>query len=576
MKITPDSDSLLDLIENARSGKIVLPQFQRNFVWSRDDIADLLTSILEGYFIGSFLLLRTSVDSVPFAMRALEGIDIREKDLRPDYMVLDGQQRLTSLHYAFAAPDIPLRYTKYPYRFFLDLQKIADGEIENAVWSERADYVEDWSDREKQFTENIIPFSEIESWDEWLAGYKLWLRNKLGEDVQEYWRYEDNFLKPWSESVAAIVNFPVPTLNIDKIDPNNPTEIAQVCAIFEKMNSTGVALSVYDLLTARMYRFGIDMHRMWEKTISEHPLLKTYSDGKPDSYGNYLLRVIALLRGMDAKSKTIINMKPDNFENDWHIAANYMEQALQRITSTNADGFGVINGKWMPYSTMISPMAALLAQIGENHYDHVAYKLLRKWYWASALLERYAGSVESTIYRDYQDLLEMFKGNSDTAVVFTEVEARIINNPKFTILEESRVNAVYRAVMCLIAMRGAKDFRADDSIEFHTLDDHHIFPRAYLKKQTAPNGSEFSPHLVNSIVNRTLISSDTNRRISRQSPSDYLNKLVPEERVSEIMGSHYIDNEAIQAMQHNDFESFLLARETALVEEIRRQLKVDM
>ena len=338
------------------------------------------------------------------------------------------------------------------------------------------------------------------------------------------------------------------------------------------MNSTGVALSVYDLLTARMYRYGIDMHRMWEASVTEHPNLNSISEGKPDSYGVYLLRVIALLRGMDAKSKSIINMTPDSFQEDWEIAARYMEQALQRMTSTNADGFGVINSKWMPYSTMISPMAALLAQIGENHYDHNAYKLLRKWYWSSALMERYAGSVESTIYRDYQDLLAMFKGESDTAVVFSEVDARIVNNTKYTILEENRVNAVYRAVMCLVALRGAKDFRADDSIEFHALDDHHIFPKAYLDKQRQHDGSKIPTQQVNSIVNRTLISSDTNRRISRQSPAEYLEKLVPAERLNEIMHSHFITGEAIRAMHENDFDAFLLAREKALIDEIRRQL----
>lgn len=572
MKITPDNDSLFDLIKDARSGKVVLPQFQRNFVWSRDDITDLLTSILEGYFIGSFLLLRADTDNVPFAMRALEGIDINEDDLRPDYMILDGQQRLTSLHYVFAAPEIPLRYTKYPYRFFLDLKKVTSGDIENAVWSERADYVTEWHQREKQFEEQVIPFSDIENWDKWLTEFKSWLRNRLGENVQEYWRYEDDYFKPWSEMVTRITSFPVPTLVIDKIQANDQEQLAQVCAIFEKMNSTGVRLSVYDLLTARMYRYGIDMHKLWEAAVAEHNNLNVISEGKPDSYGVYLLRVIALLRGMDVKSKSIINMSPNDFEKDWKLAVKYMEQAVQRMTSTNTDGFGVINPKWMPYSTMISPMAALLAQIGENRYDHNAYKLLRRWYWASALMERYAGAVESTIYRDYQDLLAMFKGESDTAVVFSDAETRILNNPKYTILEENRVNAVYRVVMCLVALRGAKDFRADDSIEFHALDDHHIFPKAYLDKQRQVDGSKIPPEQVNSIVNRTLISSDTNRRISRQSPEEYLEKLVPAERLNEIMYSHFITGEAIQAMQENDFDAFLLAREKALIDEILRQL----
>ena len=126
MKVVPDNNGLLDLVRRARKGTLVLPQFQRNFVWSRDDITGLLESILEGHFIGSFLLLRTDADSVPFGLRPIEGVDLADSQLRPDAMILDGQQRITSLHYAFAAPPIPLRWTKYPYRFFLNLRKLSE------------------------------------------------------------------------------------------------------------------------------------------------------------------------------------------------------------------------------------------------------------------------------------------------------------------------------------------------------------------------------------------------------------------------------------------------------------------
>lgn len=118
MKTTPSNENLIDLVKKARKGKIVLPRFQRNFVWSRDDVTDLLISVMQGYFIGSFLMLDVDKDNVPFAMRPIEGVNIRESQLQPEWMILDGQQRLTSLHYVFTAPDIKMRWTKYPYRFF--------------------------------------------------------------------------------------------------------------------------------------------------------------------------------------------------------------------------------------------------------------------------------------------------------------------------------------------------------------------------------------------------------------------------------------------------------------------------
>ena len=75
MKTTPENQKLMDLITDARKGELVLPQFQRNFVWSRDDITSLLVSILQGHFIGTFLFLETDKDKIPFSVRAIEGID---------------------------------------------------------------------------------------------------------------------------------------------------------------------------------------------------------------------------------------------------------------------------------------------------------------------------------------------------------------------------------------------------------------------------------------------------------------------------------------------------------------------
>ena len=126
MEIKTDKTKLLSLIDRAQRGEIVLPQFQRNFVWSRDDIADLLLSIMKGYFIGSFLFLNADKDNNPFGIRTLAGIEVNEDDLnnRLDLLVLDGQQRLTAINYALTAPNIPVKWAKYPYRFFLNVMKL--------------------------------------------------------------------------------------------------------------------------------------------------------------------------------------------------------------------------------------------------------------------------------------------------------------------------------------------------------------------------------------------------------------------------------------------------------------------
>ncbi len=574
MKTIPDNNNLLDLVQKARKGTLVLPQFQRNFVWSRDDITGLLSSIMEGHFIGTFLLLRTDVDNIPFGMRSIEGADLAASQLHPDWMVLDGQQRLTSLHYVFSAPDIPLRWAKYPYRFALDLNKIENGDLESAILSDRAERMRDLDERQTQFERLLLPFTEMERWDDWLNAYERWL---VDRDKDAYFsRYFDGQKPAWTRIVGRIRSFDVPTIEIPKVSPDDPERLTEVCAIFEKMNSTGVRLSVYDLLTARMYRYRtddgqpIDMHSLWQDSVQEYTLLAKFSNEQPDVYGVYLLRTVALLRGIEVKSKSLVNLKPEHFVEDWRTAAMYMEKALQRLTSTNDDGFGVFDPKWFPYSTMVAPLAALIHTIETRNLGHHAYETLKRWYWSSVFLERYAGAVESTILRDYQEMRATLLSGGTLPQALQEADERIVSNPAYTLRDTSRVNATYRGVMCLIAIRGAKDFLANDAIEFHELDDHHVFPRAYLAK--SPDGLKYERNEINCILNRTLIASSTNRRISRSKPSDYLQRLIPDGERERILGTHFIDAVAMQAMGANDYDAFLAAREKAVLTEIRRRL----
>lgn len=578
METKPNNENLLGLVAKARSGKVVLPQFQRNFVWSRDDITDLLVSLLEGHFIGSFLMLRSDADDAPFAIRAIQGVNMEPEELQPEWMILDGQQRLTSLNYVFSAPAIPMRWTKYPYRFFLNLKKVAAGNLTEAVWSERTDYAGDWLTQAKQFETLSVPFTILlNGWEDWKDAYEDELYSRHDGSFENY---RDELRPAWKMVMKRVENFLVPVIEIEKIPADDADRIAQVCAIFEKLNTMGVRLSVYDLLTARLYKYPseihkgnrIDQHELWKEAVEKYPHLNHFSDGNPDEYGVYVLRTIALMRGLDMKSKSLINLKPANYESDWRTAVKYIEKAFERITANDDDGFGAINSRWFPYSTMISPLAAMLHAIDANHLDHRAYKLIKRWYWASIFRERYAGSVESTIYRDFQDFLKVVADPSFEPVAIADARISIVENENFSLRQESRVNAIYRGVMCLIALRGAKDFRADDSIKFHTLEDHHIFPKAYLAKRKGPDGKTIPNDQVNSIVNRTLIADKTNGKISKSSPADYLQKLVPADRKDKIMASHFIDADALDAMQMNDFDGFVRAREKALLAEIARRL----
>lgn len=564
MNSSPENQNLLELIKKAQTGKIVLPQFQRNFVWARDDINDLLVSILQDHFIGSFLFLNTDKDNIPFKVRSLEGVEITPSHLKPDHMVLDGQQRLTSLNYAFTAPNIPVRYSKYPFRFYLDLSKLTEGNIENAVWNDYAYRAGKRLERIFQFENKLIPFTELLQFDQWKNAYEKWLAEK---DRNAYFTdYFEKDKEQWDALNLRLRTFDVPVISLPKVESGDGEALAEVCAIFEKMNSTGVKLSVYDLLTARMYIHNIDIHELWQQTVAEYPYINEHSDGVPDTFGVYLLRIMALIRGSEVRSKNLINLTPHNFTQDWKIAVDYMEKALTRMRSVGEDGFGAFNIKWIPYSTMVSPLAAMLHTIEKKNLDHKAYKIMQSWYWSAVFRERYGGSVETNIYKDFQDFLRALKDDGFEPEAISDARTGIVENPAFTLRDVNRVNSVYRGIMSLVALHGAKDFIADDAIHFHDLEDHHIFPKAYLKKH------KIKDNLINCILNRTLISDVSNGKISSHAPSKYVPTIIPTDRRDEILRSHFIDESAARELVQDNFDAFLDKREKAFLQAVKQRI----
>ncbi|MBN1168410.1 DUF262 domain-containing protein [Candidatus Woesebacteria bacterium] len=578
MEIITDKKKLVDLVTGARKGKVVLPQFQRSFVWSYVDVVDLLVSIFNGYYVGSFLTLKCDSENVPFDFRTIEGVNKQNEDLNPEVMILDGQQRITTLHYVLYAPEeITLKYAKYPYRFFLKLDSLVNGDFDNAIYGIRSDQSEKYMSPEWQFENKTIPFTtlqDFQSWDSWLDSYQDWLRSI---DEEQYENYVTAERADWKQSINVFFDMVIPIIEIPKVKSDDEDGVAEVCAIFEKINTKGVKLSVFDLLTARLFKYKIDLHKLWEETLETYNLIDDFSEGESNPYGIFILRIIALIRGVDVKSKNLINLKPNNFENDWANASKYLHKALKRLISTNDDGFGVFDKKWMPYPPLLPVLSSVLYLIDKNNYNNSAYKAIKKWYWGSVFGERYQSAVESKTTSDFREISRYLSGEEVSIKLFTEIDANITLNELYEVKSVNRINSIYKGVMNLLAINQARDFLLHDSIEFHELDDHHIFPKAYLAKiKDEEDQVKYKDNLINTIVNKTLISYSTNRKISKKKPSDYVkdNNLIVQASVKSILKRHFINQEAYEAMCMNDYEKFVNERSNVLVKKIKSLLQI--
>lgn len=579
MELIPDKRELVGLVAQAYEGKLCLPDFQRDFVWPRNEVADLLRSIFRSYFIGSLLLLRCDPQSPPFAPICLRGGKPLFQELRPEWLVLDGQQRLTALLYALTAPDLNLKDSSQRRWFFVDLNLLlAEPDNDEIIFDRSRRELDELDRPEIQYRRRILPCTRLLKHGDflsWRDGLDDWLREHEPENHQ---RFRDEWRGAWTKAVTDFQNFVVPLVELPRVEEEDPKSLGRVCAIFEKLNSTGVELSIYDLLTARLYRSGIKLHNLWDQSCKEHKRLAEWSEGKADTnkFGVLVLRTLALLRGLDPKPRILIELKPQGFEDGWRRAAAAMERALEVAMHTGQDGFGVFDRKWLPGFGLLPVLAALRAEVDERRLGEGARGELRRWYWSNVFLERYSSAVESKSRKDYAEMLAHWTEGKPEPGVFAEAQVRIGADGYSVRESASSASAVYRGVLCLLARRGARDWRRGEDIQLQDLQDHHIFPQGYLRRHGLTTQVK-----VNSVVNRTLISDETNRKIKDKAPAEYIASadIFPSGASGELLAPHFLDAKAIAAMGRateglaepeaaQRYDEFRGAREAAIVAEV--------
>ena len=487
---------------------------------------------------------------------------------------------MSSLIYALTAPDLSLKDSSKRRWYFLDLNLLLD-DIDNddIIFDRARRELRGLDQQEIQFAERKLPCTALlsqQAFYAWRDGFDDWARST---DPEIHEQYRSAWRDLWTEAITAFQTFEVPLVELPRVDDSDPDSIGRVCAIFEKLNSTGVDLSVYDLLTARLYRSGIRLHDLWADACKTHPRLRAWSSGKADQhkFGVLVLRTLALLRGLDPKPRILIDLEPAGFEQDWEKAAAAMERALELLTLVDPDGFGVFAEKWLPGYGLIPILAALRSEIDSRRLGEKERADLRRWYWCNVFLERYSSAVESKSRKDYVELTRHWFENGPEPDVFQEAQ-NMIGSQGFRIrTSASYASAVYSGVFCLLAIRKARDWRRGENIQLQELQDHHIIPQAYLKRHGVTRRVT-----VNSIANRTLISDETNGKIKDKAPRDYLEnaEIIPTDRREELLLPHFIDKASLDVLLGVEeslsfaeasakYNEFLGLREEAIISEIR-------
>jgi hypothetical protein len=584
---------LKKLLDDCHRGVIQLPDFQRSWVWDEDRIKSLIASVSRAFPVGALMSLDTG-GPVNFKPRPVEGAPTEAKDLAPQSLLLDGQQRMTSLYQVTLRGKVVETVTpkkkKVKRWFYIDIRKALDPSVdrEEAIIgvpedkAVRTDFgrevLLDLSSAEQEYACLMYPVSQVFDWDKWQDGFDKHWRGDQNESVREEFRA---FKKQVLENFKY---YRVPVITLDR-----STSKEAVCVVFEKVNTGGNALDAFELVTAMYAASGHELRKDWygdDGTKGRHRrLAETLRPAGEDSgivagVGNTdFLQAISLFHTRDRRRAAEAIGKQGKelpaVSGNKQALLNLPLEAYKQYEAQVERGF-VQAAKFLhmlhiyrifdlPYQSQIVPLSAILADIGDA-WEHEANRAkLVRWYWNGVFGELYGSAVETRIARDFMEVPVWLKGGPEPSTVSeTLFRADRLKTMRM------RLSAAYKGVNALLMKEGAQDFRSGQKFD-HTVffgenvDIHHIFPQEWCKNH------RIKPTVYDSVINKTPLSYRTNRIIGGVAPSEYIAKLekgnettpsIDGKRLDSYLKSHLIDPSLLRA---DSFDAFMEDRQKQLL-----------
>lgn len=580
MAVESHDKKLSELLTWVGQGKAQLPEFQRSWVWDDTKICKLIESITSGYPMGAAMFLESGGESVRFKCRKFTGVQCPD-EITPDWLVLDGQQRLTTLFQVFMCKkpvetrlDTNRDKTIFRY-YYLDIEKCLDPEADRLdaiisisekkrILSDIGRTIElDLSSPEREYEHLMFPLNLVFS----------------PNDIDD-WRYamEDHFandnkyrlmFRDFSQRILRpIQEYQMPVIQLTKETPKEA-----VCQIFENVNTGGVPLTVFELVTATFAADEYDLRDDWNK------ICNSFKDKKltvlKDITGANFLAAMTLLVtykksltdriAVSCKKRDILRLNLEDYKANHDALVGGFESAAAFLSHQ-----GIFSERDLPYSTQLVPLAAIFAFDNERKEKRAFMlghnlDLLAKWYWCGVFGELYGGANEARFALDIVNIFEWISGGNQPDTV-----TRSNFQPTRLLSMQTRNSAAYKGVMAIIMQDSPLDFMSGSKMDIASYldedtDIHHIFPQAYCE------GQKYPMRKWNSVVNKTPIYASTNRSIGGRAPSEYIktmrNKGLTEELVVSAITSHKINFDLLST---DSFDEYFVDRAIRLLDRIEK------
>lgn len=587
------------LMSEIKSGSIQLPSIQREWIWNDEKICDIVASVISDYPIGAVLFLKCE-DSPVFACNPINGVEL-SKDVSPKNLVLDGQQRLTAIYSAMYNIGQPVSFKKGKSSeeryYYLDIEKVLEdsNDTVDAIVSVPKDKKVkksskknaglDLSTLEKEFENKMFPLNIIFDHDKkenissdlitkskWSERYKEYYRNKNDDELYEKILSEFEELE---EIFGRLKGYTIPVISLD-----SDTEMDAVCKIFEKVNSSNQPLTGFDLVVAIYAKDKFDLKESWkefQKNVFSKGILEGFD---PKNF----LRACKLFSGyknnnLTFKKNVITDLKLKYYKKYSEIVSNGFREAKKLL-----DEEGIVTKNNLPYSSQLIPLGVICALLIENNNsisnsDRIRQKV-KQWYWCCVFSKYYEnGANDTKFFNDITNFMSWLNGG-DIPEVMKDFSFGLEKFKNIT----SNSGALFNGIISILIKNNCKDFASGKIIkDLHRNGDvaveiHHIFPKNSYQRQYSD--------LIESVINKTPLTKDTNVTLGDIAPSKYLEKimtgedstdknkkkskkytteLVSEDNLEIYLKSNLID---MEDLENDKFEEFFIHRSIKILNAI--------
>lgn len=561
---------ITDLMKSVDNGNAQLPDFQRGWVWDDNRIKALIASITNNYPVGAAMFLEYGNVNIRFKYRVVEGSP--STGVVPSELILDGQQRITSIYSSLFNPNAVHTRTdkgKDINRFYyIDIEKALNTDTDRIdaiisvpetriITSNFGRDIElDLSTPDKEYEQKMFPLNIILDYvkmQSWQNNYYAY-HNYDAAIIQEFTKFNSFIVMP-------TMQYKMPVILLDK---NTPKEA--VCQVFENVNTGGVSLTVFELITAIFAMDDFELRKDWEKRQEKYFSGDLLSVISATDFLTACTLLSTYKKGgtVSCKKKDVLNLTLDEYKKYADaLSAGFVE--AEKILEEER----IFSSKDLPYTTQFIPLAVLCTILAENNQIKVTNikNKIKQWYWCGVFGEMYGGANETRYVLDVVGVMDWI--NDDTKLPKTVQDSYF--NPTRLLSLQSRLSAAYKGIMALILKNHCQDFISGREMDFtvykaENIDIHHVFPRDYCEKQG------YDKAKWNSVINKTPITYSTNREIGGVAPSVYLSKIESKGQVTADTLNSYLETHWLNVddCRTDDFNSHIINRAKMLLDAIEK------